>query len=86
MSASVMMLFTRTAGAGQVAAGYGPESGASMVRQLDERLDHLRNPEDAQAAILVFLDFAAASSPEWRAEAAAELVGLLIADFDAEAM
>lgn len=62
------------------------ESASLIVRQLDERLDCLDSREDAQAAILVLLDFAAASSHEWRAEAAAELVGLLIADFDGEVL
>lgn len=79
MSASVTTLFPQTP-----AADHNPESASSMVRQLDERLDSLNSYEDAQAAILVLLDYAAASSPEWRAEAAAELVGLLITDFDEE--
>ena len=79
MSARVTTLFPKTP-----AADHNPESASSMVRQLDERLDSLTSYEDAQAAILVLLDYAAASSHEWRAEAAAELVGLLIADFDGE--
>ena len=60
------------------------ESASLIVRQLDERLSYLNNPADAQAAVLVLLDCAAASSREWRAEAAAELAGLLIANFDGE--
>ena len=79
MSARVTTLFPQTP-----AADHNPESASGMVRQLDERLDSLSNYQDAQAAVLVLLDYAAASSREWRAEAAAELVGLLIAGFDGE--
>ena len=79
MSARVTTLFPQTTDADHPA-----ESASGMVRQLDERLDSLSSYEDAQAAILVLLDYAAASSREWRAEAAAELVGLLIAGFDEE--
>ena len=79
MSARVTTLFPKTP-----AADHNPESASGMVRQLDERLDSLSSYQDAQAAILVLLDYAAASSREWRTEAAAELVGLLIADFDGE--
>ena len=81
MSARVTTLFPKTP-----AADHNPESASGMVRQLDERLDSLNSYEDAQAAILVLLDYAAASSREWRAEAAAELVGLLMADFDDEVL
>ena len=79
MSAHITTLFPQAP-----AADRNPESASGMVRQLDERLDSLTNYQDAQAAILVLLDYAAASSHEWRVEAAAELVGLLIADFDGE--
>ena len=79
MSARVTTLFPQTP-----AADHNPESASGMVRQLDERLDSLTSYQDAQAAVLVLLDYAAASSREWRAEAAAELVGLLIADFTEE--
>lgn len=79
MSARVTMLFPQAR-----AADHDPESASSAVGQLDKRLDSLNNYQDAQAAILELLDRAAASSHEWRAEAAAELVALLIFDFDGE--